>query len=239
MSEESALLFESPEEIYRRVFRELRPRAKMPGITVEFRPFANPDSTVRLEEGWIVVRMSDLLEDAPAPIIEALAHILLGKLLRRPAGRAYTHRYRLYLNRRDVRRRIDEMRQRRGRKLILEPRGEHHDLAGIFEELNFKYFHGLMARPELGWSRIASRIMLGHYDSSHNTIVISRIFDRPEVPRLALEYVLFHEMLHVRYPVDTRGAKRRVHTREFRAAEKEFEGLEAAREILRRLPALG
>ncbi len=238
MSQESALLFESAEEIYKRVFRELRPRTKMPGFTVEFRPFANPDSTARLEDGRIVVRMSDLLESAPAPIIEALAHILLGKLLRRPVGRAYTHRYRLYLNRRDVRRRIDEVRQQRGRKLILEPRGEHHDLVQLFEELNFKYFHGLMARPELGWSRTASRVMLGHYDGSHNTIVISRIFDRDDVPREALEYVLFHEMLHVRYPVDTRGAKRRVHTREFHAAEKEFEGLKTAKETLKRLATL-
>ncbi|MGE5488009.1 MAG: SprT-like domain-containing protein [bacterium] len=238
MGQESALLFESPEEIYRRVFKELRPRTSLPAITVEFRPFANPDSDVRLQDGRIVVRMSDLLADAPAPVIEALAHILLGKLMRRPVARAYTHRYRLYLNRRDVRRRIDAMRRERGRKVMLDPRGKCHDLNVVFEELNFRYFYGLMARPELGWSRTASRTMLGHYDASHNSIVISRIFDRPDVPRLALEYVLFHEMLHVRYPVDSRGAKRRVHTREFRQAEKAFEGLKAAKEALRRLSSL-
>ena len=33
----------------------------------------------------------------------------------------------------------------------------------MFEELNFRYFHGLMARPLLGWSPNASRTMLGHY----------------------------------------------------------------------------
>lgn len=238
MGQESALLFESHEEIYRRVFKQLCPRTRLPAITVELRRFANPDSDVRLADGRILVRMSDLLQDAPAPVIEALAHILLGKLMRRPVARAYLHRYRLYLNRRDVRRRIDAMRQERGRKLVLDPRGECHDLVRVFEELNFKYFHGLMARPELGWSRTASRTMLGHYDASHNTIVISRIFDRPDAPRLGLEYVLFHEMLHVRYPVDSRGAKRRVHTREFKQAEKSFEGLGAAREALRRLSTL-
>src|ERR1035438_8620037 len=37
--------------------------------------------------------------------------------------------------------------------------------------------------------------MLGHFDPSHNAIVISRIFDQPAVPPLALEYVVFHEML--------------------------------------------
>ena len=47
--------------------------------------------------------------------------------------------------------------------------------------------------------------MLGHFDPSHNAIIISRIFDEPKAPKLALEYVMFHEMLHLRYPVDHRG----------------------------------
>jgi predicted metal-dependent hydrolase len=55
------------------------------------------------------------------------------------------------------------------------------------------------------------------------------------VPRLALEYVVFHEMLHLRYPVDHNGARRRVHTREFRAAETQFERLQEAKELLKRL----
>jgi len=77
--------------------------------------------------------------------------------------------------------------------------------------------------------------MLGHFDPSHNAIVISRIFDTVHVPRVALEYVVFHEMLHLRYPVDHSGARRRVHTREFRAAEKTYPHLREAREILKKL----
>ena len=57
-------------------------------------------------------------------------------------------------------------------------------------------------------------------------IVISRIFDRPRTPRLALEYVMFHEMLHLRFPVDHSGARRCVHTTEFKADEKQFPQLE-------------
>jgi len=86
-----ALLFESPEEIYARVFREFKPRAPLPKIAVEFCRFANADSFIRMESGAIQVRVSDLLEAAPAPVVEALAYILLGKLFRRPAARIYTH----------------------------------------------------------------------------------------------------------------------------------------------------
>ena len=77
--------------------------------------------------------------------------------------------------------------------------------------------------------------MLGHFDPSHNAIIISRIFDRPAAPPLALEYVMFHEMLHLRYPVDHRGVRRRVHTREFREAEQTFPRLKEAKELLKKL----
>jgi hypothetical protein len=232
---QSTLFFETPAEIFSRVFRDLKPRTKPPAIRMEFCPFANADSFIRLAADGIHVRITDLLEGAPAPVLEALAYILIGKLFRRPIARAYAHRYRLYLNRRDMRRHMHLVRQMRGRKFISGPEGAHHNLEQIFEELNGRFFDSLMGRPLLGWSRRRSRSMLGHFDPSHNAIIISRIFDTPKVPRLALEYVVFHEMLHLRYPVDHNGARRRVHTREFHDAEKAFPQLREAKEMLKRL----
>jgi hypothetical protein len=232
---QSALLFESPEEIYARVFREFKPRTPLPRIAVEFCRFANADSFIRLEAGAIHVRISDLLEGAPAPVAEALAYILLGKLFRCPAARVYAHRYRLYLNRRDVRRQMHLVRQIRGRKFVSGPQGSHYNLEAVFEALNAEHFRGLLARPQLGWSRGSSRSRLGHFDPSHNAIVISRVFDSAAVPGVALEYVMFHEMLHLRYPVEHKGARRRVHTREFHEAEKQFAKLKEAKEILKSL----
>lgn len=232
---QSSLFFETPEEIYARVFRDLKPRTPLPELRVEFCRFANPDSFIRLENGCLHVRISDLLAGAPAPVTEALAYILLGKLYRKPVPRAYTHRYRLYLNRRDVRRQAHLVRQIRGRKFISGPQGSHRNLEEIFDRLNAHFFDGLLGRPQLGWSRGVSRSMLGHFDPSHNAIIISRIFDRPETPELALEYVVFHEMLHLRHPVDHNGARRCVHTREFRESEKRFPRLKEAKEILKNL----
>lgn len=232
---QSSLFFETPDEIYARVFRNLKPRTPVPELRVEFCRFANADSHIRLENGRLYVRMSDLLEGAPAPVIEALAHILLGKLYRKQVPRAFAHRYRLYLNRKDVRRQAHLVRQIRGRKFISGPQGECHNLEEVFEDLNARFFDGMMARPQLGWSRQASRGMLGHFDPAHNAIIISRIFDRAAVPTLALEYVMFHEMLHLRYPVEHRGTRRCVHTREFREAEKNFPKFKEAKEILKRL----
>src|ERR1039457_3611076 len=154
---QSSLFFETPEEIYARVFRELKPRTPLPDLRVEFRRFANADSFIRLEEGRLEVRISDLLAGSPAPVLEALAHILLGKLYRKPIARMYAHRYRLYLNRRDVRRQAHLVKQIRGRKFISGPKGEHFDLEEIFERINAEYFDCLLGRPHMGWRRGASR----------------------------------------------------------------------------------
>src|ERR1700685_2535368 len=232
---QSALPLESPEEIFARVFREIKPRTPLPKVSVEYCRFANPDSFIRLEAGAIHVRISDMLEGAPFPVLEALAHILLGKLFRRSVARIYAHRYRLYLNRRDVRRQMHLVRQIRGRKFVSGPRGSHYNLEAVFEALNAEHFQGLLARPQLGWSRGVSRNRLGHFDPSHNAIIVSRIFDSPTVPGVALEYVMFHEMLHLRHPVEHNGARRRVHTREFHQAEKQFVKLQEAKETLKKL----
>ncbi|MDZ4797873.1 MAG: M48 family peptidase [Bryobacteraceae bacterium] len=232
---ESTLFFETPEEMYARVFREIRPRTATPTVKVEFCAFANANSFIRLHEGSLEVRITDLLKDAPAPVLEALAWILLCKLARKPAPRACSNQYRLYLHRQDVRAALQSMRRERGRKEIRHPQGHAWDLDEIFDDINVRLFGGMMARPALGWSVRVSRSTLGHYDPCHHAIVLSRILDRPEVPRLAVEYVMFHEMLHLRYPVIHRGTRRCVHTPEFKAAEREFPDLAKARQLLQRL----
>ena len=225
----------SPEEVYGHVFRALKPRTAIPVIKVEYCKFANANSFIKLAEGRLEVRVTDILEGAPYPIQEALAHILLSKLFRKPVQRLYSSRYRSYFNRGEMRRTLHLVRQERGRKHVSGPEGEHFNLTTLFEELNQRFFNGLMARPNLGWSRRLSRTILGHFDPSHNAIILSRIFDKPGTPKLALEYVMFHEMLHLRHPVESRGSRRCIHTPEFKAADKQFPDLKYAKELLKKL----
>jgi hypothetical protein len=231
----SAILFERVEEMYLRVYRQWKPRTAPPAIKVEFAAFANANAFIRLKDGVMEVRLADLLEGAPPPVQEALAHILIAKLYRKVVPESCSRRYRAWLNRPEVRRQMHLVRQARGRKQMDQPSGAHYDLVEMFEQLNQRHFHGLMARPDLGWSKRVSRTMLGHYDPSHNAIVLSRILDRESVPRLAVEYVLFHEMLHLRHPAEHSGHRRCVHTPEFKKAEKEFPGLKEAKLMLKKL----
>ena len=235
MQVESALLFESLEEICSRVFRTIRPRTPVPPVTVVFKKFANANSHIRVHAGVIELRITDLLAEAPSPIFEALAYILICKLFRKPIPAVYNDRYRLYLNRQEVREEITEIRVARGRKLIDPPAGILYDLADLFEAMNAQFFEGKMAQPTLGWSRQASRTILGHCDSAHNTIVLSKILDQPQVPRFVAEYVMYHEMLHLVHPVESRGAKRAIHPPVFRAAEKKFPQIKEAKAVIRQL----
>jgi hypothetical protein len=230
-----AARLETPEEVFLRVFAELRPRTERPRVEIRFCRFANVNSFIRWEPGRLGVRISDVLEGAPVEILESLAYILISKLLRRAAPKEYAERYRRYLNRKDMRRSLHLVRQARGRKFVSGGKGSHYDLDVLFEDLNFRYFNGLMGRPLLGWSRRLSRTTLGHFDPSHNAIIISRVLDSEKVPKIALEYVLFHEMLHLRFPVEHRGARRCVHTSEFKEAEREFAGWREAKELLKKI----
>jgi len=49
-----------------------------------------------------------------------------------------------------------------------------------------------------------------------------------------VSYIMFHEMLHLRYPTEHKGARRCVHTKEFKQAERAFEGYEKANLELKR-----
>jgi len=87
----------------------------------------------------------------------------------------------------------------------------------------------------MSWSQTKTRRILGHYDPAHNAIIISRVFDHPRVPRFVVEYIMFHEMLHLKHPVKLRGSRRCVHSPEFVAEERVFPELAQAQNFLKRI----
>lgn len=230
-----SLFGEDPESIFWRVHRDFFPGRPLTSIRILVRPYANANASIRLNGANLEVRLADLLETAPEEILYSLAHILLAKLYRRPAPREAVALYREWLYTGHVRKEMHELRRSRGRKFISGARGEHYDIDPLFDQLNQRFFSGALTKPALGWSRRSSRTLLGHFDPVHNAIVLSRILDRPTVPLLAVQYVLFHEMLHLRYPAEHRHGRRCVHTQAFREAEKAFPDIKEAKALLRLL----
>lgn len=224
-----------PIQIFQKAYRELRPRAAIPEIHIRFFPFASINNTVRLREGKLYFRISDLLEAAPESVLHAIAHILIAKIYRKPIDPLHATRYRKYTSSKALTDKAHLVRQMRGRKRIEDPAGNVYDLNELFEQLNIQFFFGLMARPQMSWSQSHARNMLGHYDPAHNAIVISRVFDHVRVPRFVVEYIVYHEMLHLKHPVKLRGSRRCVHSKQFQEEEKLFPRLEEAKQFLKKL----
>ncbi len=221
--------------IFQEEYRVLRPRAPIPPFVVRFRRFTSLNTTIRLRQGEIRVSLSDLLEGAPEPVLRAIAHILLAKLYRKPIDGAQNLRFRRFAASAAVARQTELIRNARGSKRFPGPEGRFYHLEEVFDELNARFFGGLLGRPELTWSEHTARRALGHYDAAHNTIVVSRVFDRPSSPRYAIEYLLYHEMLHLKHPVRRKGLRRCVHSQEFKAEEARFPQLGEALAFIKRL----
>ena len=221
--------------IFQQEYRALRPRAPMPPFVVRFRRFTSLNTTIRLREGRILVSLSDLLEGAPDAVVQAIAHILLAKLYKKPVDAGQNLRFKRFASSAAVARQTELIRHARGSKRYFGPEGRYYNLEEVFDSLNLRFFGGLLGRPELTWSEGVAKRSLGHYDAAHNTIVVSRVFDRPSSPRYAIEYLLYHEMLHLKHPVSVRGVRRCVHSAAFRADEKLFPQLAEATAFLKRL----
>jgi hypothetical protein len=207
----------------------------MPPLEIRFRRFTSLNTTIRLREGRVLVSLSDLLEGAPETVIRAIAHILLAKLYKKPVEAGQALRFKRFASSAAVARETERVRHARGTKRFFGPEGRYYNLEEVFDALNVRFFGGLLGRPQLTWSEAAAKRSLGHYDATHNTIVVSRVFDRPSSPRYAIEYLLYHEMLHLKHPVKMRGLRRCVHPPAFKAEEQRFPQLKEALAFLKRL----
>ena len=213
-------------------FRHMGGNRGVPAIEVRFYPYAGLSSTIRLRQGRVYVRVSDILRHSPREVLYALASILVAKLYRLKAPKEQQRAYREYTLNPAVLDRSEATRKRRGYKLTTSPRGRVYDLDEMFADLNARYFSGQLRRPVLSWSARAASRVLGHHDHIHGAIIISRTLDSPRVPRFVVEYVLYHEMLHVKHPPRRDSGRTLYHSRQFRDDERRFERFDEALKFL-------
>jgi hypothetical protein len=228
-------LEESLRVLFANVFQQVSKRRARPEITVTFYPFAGLNHTIRIRNQRVYVRVSDILRDAPQPVYQALAHILVGKLFKQRPPAEQESLYRQYAYQPQVLRASDLARQRRGRKQLNGTVGRAYDLDRVFARVNRRYFANALAKPSLSWSARRTKRILGHHDAVHDTIVISRSLDMESVPSYVVEYVMYHEMLHVKHKPRIINGRRIFHTPAFRAEEKRFAYYDEALAWLERL----
>jgi len=197
-------------------------------LRVEFYPYAGLKHTIRLDRGCYYLRLSDLLLGAPGKVIVAAGIIMFARITQRPCPRWADEIYESFAASPEVRDRMDRAARARGWRFVRGTRGKHRDLDDRFGRINREYFGGKLSRPRLTWSVGKSRRKLGQYDETFDLIAINRKLDSRWVPLYVLDYVLFHEMLHIIFPAELKNGRRMVHTREFNKAEKKFKDYDRA-----------
>ena len=224
------------EAIFQRAHLQLKPRTPLPEMQVEFFPFAGLTHTARFRGNRLLIRVSDLLTDAPESVLQSLSLILLAKVYRRTVGSEVHAIYRSFILGNTIQARARESRTRRGRSpgpAIAKGRWQNLDVT--FDRVNGDYFEGKLERPRLTWSNRRSRRILGRYDATHRTVCISLFFDSPRIPDFVLDYLVYHELLHMRHPSRARECRFINHTPEFRADERRFKDYKKAIDWIRKI----
>ena len=242
MTEQFEFDFDSPavqdlnlDSVFEEALRAVVKKEPRPPVEARFYPYAGLSSTIRLRKGRVYARVSDVLRHSPREVLYALACILVAKLYRLKASKEHERTYREHSLDPSVLDRSESMRKRRGYKLTTSPRGKVYDLDEMFSALNAHYFRGELDRPVLSWSVRQTRRVLGHHDHVHGTIIISRTLDSQRIPRFVVEYVLYHEMLHVKHPPRREQGRTLYHSRQFRDDEQCFERFDEALKWLEKI----
>ncbi len=106
-----------------------------------------------------------------------------------------------------------------------EPKGKIYDLDEYFRTINHVVFKNTLVPPVLRWSRNRWQYTLGLCDTKRRVITLNTSLDDARVPDVVVASVMHHEMLHLHFGIsEGPDGRRRVHTPQFRAAEKLFPG---------------
>ena len=203
-------------------FHHLGSNRVPPPVDVRFYPYAGLRHTIRLRSGQVYVRLSDICKDSPPEVLRSLAFVLVARLLGKKIPAVHDRVYREYSLTPELMRSSDIARRNRGRKMISTSRGNVYDLDKIFNKLNRKYFDSSLEKPTLTWSQRKTRSILGHHDRVYETITISKSLDSKQVPDWFVEFIVYHEMLHIKHLARMINGRRYYHTAAFRLDERRF-----------------
>jgi predicted metal-dependent hydrolase len=202
-------------------------------IVAEYYPYTNIKLTARKRKGNLIIRISDILSNAPESILASAATCIISQQLGISVDKTIRTEYRKYIHSHEIAELTRVMRKERATKMIAGAKGKYFDLDNCFNIINQKYFDNNLSKPIITWSSQRSRSRLGHYDADLDTLVLSKNMDKTDTPEYVVEYVLYHELLHKIYPDRFINGRRQIHSPEFKHGEQRFEEFDRAKKWLK------
>jgi hypothetical protein len=199
-------------------------------LSVEFYTIAHLYRS-RIEPSGIVITASEGFVGAPHPVIKALIYTALRHPEKKHASQAKAYAAS------DAFEEISLALELTTADLAINTKGQHYDLAVIFDRVNAAYFAGALSAPRLMWNKTLTHRKLGHYQFNTDTVMLSLSLDAATVPSYVVEFVMYHELLHKHLGVKLVNGRRYAHTTAFRDAERRFAQYEQAKAFLSKLSA--
>ena len=126
-------------------------------------------------------------------------------------------------------------------RVTLTSNGIYHPLETIFAHTNKLYFANSIDASIAYGNKITQSsskkhsIRLGAYDPSERHITIHRALDQAFVPRICVERIVYHEMLHQKHPVKLSYGRRIIHSKDFKRDEALFENAQLADKLIEQI----
>lgn len=177
--------------------------------------------SARRKRKRIRVRLHHMFVGAELECLDALATLISGEG-DVPAAREELQNY-INDHREEISYEIDPTR--------VETRGEHHDLQKMLEKWRRIMGPEKLSEVVITWGRRGKgsrTIRFGSYDFDRKLIRMHPSLDQAWVPDYFVEFIVYHELLHALFPPKKKGARRQVHTPEFRRMEEQFPRYEEA-----------
>lgn len=170
--------------------------------------------SVRATGSHVAVRLHHMFLRADNNVLNEIAEFVMNRKREMP----YVRRF--------IKQHSSSLKAKSKRQVTLKTSGRAHDLMDVYETVNKQYFEGEI-RCSITWGRkkqgraVRNRT-LGSYSSTTNTIRINPLLDKKTVPRIYLEFIVYHEMLHADMGTGEKNGRRAIHPKEFKRRERLF-----------------
>ncbi len=200
--------------------------------TVETEFIAYKEFKVRWQRSyrWARFKVSDYIMDASYEVFESLARTLFSKI--KGDDQPYSKELEDFVTDPDFVTYKQPTYLRRSRNIIKTSEGEVKNLKDAEERL---VKLGLIEKDPnvvLTWTKESNVRRVGYCSVLMKVVVLSKVLDSESIPDFVLDYVLYHEYLHLMIGFDPTGE---VHSKEFHAREDNYPRAEEAENWLKRL----
>lgn len=200
-------------------------------VDAEFAAFKELKIKWQRSRGRAEFKVSDYLSDADPGMMEDMARVLFSRMAGGGAV-GYPESINGWMTSEGFVRSKQPIYVRRSKNLSRSPEGKERDLRDSYRRL---VDQGLAVRDDdvfMTWTKDPNVRRVGYCSVLMKVVAISSIFDNRAIPEYVLDYVVYHELLHIMAGFDPFGRK---HGPDFRREERKYPRREEAEQWLGRL----